>query len=312
MQILHSARKGFTLIELLIVIAIIAILAALLLPVLTNARESAMRVSCANNLKQDGIGCAVYASDFNDFLPCINLPGTTANFYQTTLACRTGPVPSYQISVGPYGWGQLFFYGGIANPGVFYCPSVLTGEFALATYSGPGYPWPATPVVTDGNAFVRSGYDYYPQPKNGTMTINTGPGITVPAYPTPFLPVSFTAPTPPGQYGTGNTADEPQQLKTTQINLSLATAVDSLTDWNSINHKYHGAPYGENALFGDGHVRFQPVNGNNKRNSYAPFDQADLWDNGQGGGAIAGGPGQTGYASGAFPACLVIMAGFKP
>lgn len=61
-------RKAFTLIELLVVIAIIAILAAILFPVFSRARENARRASCMSNMKQIALGCIMYTQDYDGAL----------------------------------------------------------------------------------------------------------------------------------------------------------------------------------------------------------------------------------------------------
>ncbi len=66
---IRKHNKGFTLIELLVVIAIIGILASILLPALSRARESGRRTECASNLKQIGLGLIMYSNENNEQFP---------------------------------------------------------------------------------------------------------------------------------------------------------------------------------------------------------------------------------------------------
>jgi prepilin-type N-terminal cleavage/methylation domain-containing protein/prepilin-type processing-associated H-X9-DG protein len=74
-----SKKTGFTLIELLIVIAIIAILASILLPVLAKAKERAQQAICLSNLKEWGLANQIYGTDNNSFLPADGMCQTTPN-----------------------------------------------------------------------------------------------------------------------------------------------------------------------------------------------------------------------------------------
>lgn len=90
-------RRAFTLIELLVVVAIIAILAAILFPVLSRARERAQAVACASNLKQFGAAFTMYAGDYDGRLPS---PGGDAT-YLTAWSTDQGTTLNRYLGGGP-------------------------------------------------------------------------------------------------------------------------------------------------------------------------------------------------------------------
>ena len=114
----HAIKHGFTLIEILVVLAIILLLAGLLFPVFSSARENARTTACASNLKQIGQAMTLYLQDNGQRYPLSTQP----------------PGCTWVDSIYPY----------IKSTQVFSCPSAQYGEYtpgcALSEYIDENFP----------------------------------------------------------------------------------------------------------------------------------------------------------------------------
>jgi prepilin-type N-terminal cleavage/methylation domain-containing protein len=142
-------RRGFTLIELLIVIAIIAILATLLLPVLSKAKQRAQIAVCVSNLRQLSLAIHMYAQDWNEWLPTAKETGTIFHFRLPRDANQSwngdyssyGPVSSTRSlclltgQIDPT-TNQIEGPVYVKNSEVFICPA---SEFTASPTGFPGY-----------------------------------------------------------------------------------------------------------------------------------------------------------------------------
>jgi prepilin-type N-terminal cleavage/methylation domain-containing protein len=157
------SRSGFTLIELLVVIAIISILASMIFPTFSRAREAARKTVCISNLKQVGLGILQYNQDYDERFP-IGLP-----FWDTTLAPSNPQLLLVRV-LDPY----------IKSDQVWNCPSwkgVYTGN---PTYIG--------------NYSFLTGYDNKTPPQRNNVI-----GVPINVTP-PLAPASLASLGQPSEY----------------------------------------------------------------------------------------------------------------
>ena len=121
-------KRAFTLVELLVVIAIISILASLLLPALSKAKQRAYTIECLNNLKQLELCCHLYSTDFDDFLVPNQVGGFVSGPQSTNALTLVTNITSWCPGFAPYDTTPAYVESGLIypynkSPQIYHCPA---------------------------------------------------------------------------------------------------------------------------------------------------------------------------------------------
>jgi prepilin-type N-terminal cleavage/methylation domain-containing protein len=157
MKNMLKQNRAFTLIELLVVMAVVAVLAAFLLPALASSRPQTLRVTCSNNLKQVGIAFRAWAINHNGLMPMAVGPAQGGNA-DTDVGVRT--VTSVQSS--SHGDSKIFLTmsNELSTPTILFCPAEYESSMRRVATSFSGVSAPGTvPYTNDLNCSYFIGVD---------------------------------------------------------------------------------------------------------------------------------------------------------
>jgi prepilin-type N-terminal cleavage/methylation domain-containing protein len=156
MNRLKKRPSGFTLVELLVVIGIIAVLIGILLPALSKARNNAMRIKCAAQLRQVGVASVIYANNNKGYLPTIR------NEWKNS---KPGQIPDYDLS-GTMNYIYTNDDTAPNNPGANIGALIFTKSIA-SNSAAPAGGYSVNPItycpaaIKDGSIGSEDRYNYY-------------------------------------------------------------------------------------------------------------------------------------------------------